>query len=120
MLLQFYLLIYALNNIQSKVVGGQINLTCDAWQVSNTDSYSAVTGHWIEEATKNEWVLQNALLGFTHMNTTHNGKCLGQALYKICLYLNIVKKVCILLVCFYFKSNWDLDQPHHLRQCYKQ
>ena len=81
MLLQFYLLIYALNDTQSKVVGGQINLTCDAWQASNTDSYFAVTGHWIEEATKNEWVLQNALLGFTHMNIAHNGKHLGQALY---------------------------------------
>jgi hypothetical protein len=76
-------------------VDGQINLTCDAWQASNTDSYFAVTGHWIEEVTENEWVLQNALFGFTHMNTAHNGKRLGQALYKICQRLNIVKKVSV-------------------------
>jgi hypothetical protein len=70
---------------------------CDAWQASNTDSYFAVTGHWIEEVTKNEWVLKNALFGFTHMNTAHNGKRLGQALYKICQRLDIVKKVCFIM-----------------------
>jgi hypothetical protein len=69
-------------------------VTCDAWQASNADSNFAVTGHWIEEAKENEWVLQSALLGFTHMNTAHNGKRLGQALFKICACLNIVKKVC--------------------------
>lgn len=68
-------------------------MTCDAWQASNTDSYFAVTGHWIEEANENEWVLQSALFGFTRMNTAHNGKRLGQALFKICDRLDIVKKV---------------------------
>jgi hypothetical protein len=29
------------------------------------------------------------------MNTAHNGKRLGQALYKICQRLDIVKKVCV-------------------------
>ncbi|KAF8814622.1 hypothetical protein BYT27DRAFT_7081854, partial [Phlegmacium glaucopus] len=66
---------------------------CDAWQASNTNSYFAVTGHWIEEFEPNKWVLQNALLGFTHMNTAHNGKHLGQALFKICERLRIVEKV---------------------------
>jgi hypothetical protein len=70
-------------------------LTCDAWQASNTDSYFAVTGHWIEEAEPNKWVLQNTLFGFTYMNTAHNGKRLGQALFKICEHLGIVEKVCI-------------------------
>ena len=35
--------------IQSPAVVGEISLTCDAWQASNTDGYFAVTGHWIEE-----------------------------------------------------------------------
>ena len=84
-------------NFQSKSVTGQINLTCDAWQASNTDSYFAVMGHWIEEAKENEWVLQSALFGFTCMNTAHNGKRLVQALFKICDHLDIVKKVCTLI-----------------------
>jgi hypothetical protein len=42
---------------------------------------------------ENEWVLQNALFGFTRMNTAHNGKRLGQALFKVCARLDIVKKV---------------------------
>ena len=97
-----FLLLLSLNSsltsFKSKTVTGLINLTCDAWQASNTDSYFAVTGHWIEEVKENEWVLQNALFGFTHMNTAHNGKRLGQALYKICARLDIVKKVWILLL----------------------
>ena len=68
-------------------------MTCDAWQASNADAYFAVTGHWIEEAIKNKWVLQSALFGFTHMNTAHNSKRLGQALFKICLRLSIIEKV---------------------------
>jgi hypothetical protein len=31
-------------------VQGEVNITCDAWQASNTNGYFAVTGHWIEEA----------------------------------------------------------------------
>jgi hypothetical protein len=64
-------------------VRGKVNLTCDAWQVSNTDGYFAVTGHWIEESTPSQWELKSALLGFTRLNNAHNGKRLGQALYKI-------------------------------------
>ena len=76
------------------MVDGEINLTCDAWQASNTDGYFAVTGHWIEERAPGEWKLEHALLGFTLMNTAHNGVRLGQALYKICDRLKIVHKVC--------------------------
>ena len=76
------------------MVGGEINLTCDAWQASNTDGYFAVTGHWIEERAPGKWTLEHALLGFTLMNTAHNGVRLGQALYKICDRLKIVHKVC--------------------------
>lgn len=68
-------------------------MTCDAWQASNTDSYFAVTGHWIEEVEPNKWALQNTLFGFTSMNTAHNGKRLGQALFKTCERLGIVEKV---------------------------
>ena len=69
-------------------------------QASNTDSYFAVTGHWIEETKENEWTLQNALFGFTRMNTAHNGRRLGQALFKICARLDIVKKVRIIIFLF--------------------
>ena len=78
---------------QSRYVSGQISLTCDAWQASNTDGYFAVTGHWIEECSPGKWTLEHALLGFTRMNTAHNGQRLGQALYKICNRVGIVYKV---------------------------
>ena len=78
---------------QSPYVLGQISLTCDAWQASNVDGYFAVTGHWIEEHSPGRWTLEHALLGFTRMNTAHNGQRLGQALYKICNRLGIVHKV---------------------------
>ncbi|PSR80188.1 hypothetical protein PHLCEN_2v6794 [Hermanssonia centrifuga] len=35
---------------QGDKVTGDINLTCDAWQASNTDGYFATTTHWIETA----------------------------------------------------------------------
>jgi len=55
----------------------------DAWQASNSDGYLAVMGHWIEEH-KGKWTLEHALLGFMQLSSAHNGKHLGQALYKIC------------------------------------
>jgi hypothetical protein len=75
------------------MVNCEINLTCDAWQAENSDAYFAVTGHWIEEQVPGKWELEHALLGFTQMNTSHNGVRLGQALYKICNRLKIVHKV---------------------------
>jgi len=77
-----------------------VNLTCDAWQAGNVDSYFAVTGHWIEEVTLNVWDMQHALFGFTHMNTAHNGKHLGQALFKICKCLGITEKVSFISLSF--------------------
>ena len=97
-------------------MSGEINLTCDAWQAANTDSYFAVTGHWIEEAEPNKWVLQSTLFGFTHMNTAHNGKRLGQALFKICKRLGIVARVCT-IDCYYvglLLKNCLPDWPCHL------
>ena len=52
-------------------------------------------GHWIEERVLGMWKAEHALLGFTQMNTSHNGVRLGQALYKICDRLGIVHKVCL-------------------------
>jgi hypothetical protein len=52
-----------------------------------------VTGHWIEERVPGMWTIENALLGFTQMNTAHNGVRLGQALYMVCHRLRIVAKV---------------------------
>ena len=50
------------------MVDGEINLTCNAWQASNTDGYFTVTGHWIEERAPRKWKLEHALLGFTLIN----------------------------------------------------
>ena len=75
------------------MVSGEISLTTDCWQASNSDVYLAVTGHWVEERVESRWTLEHALLGFTRMNTAHNGVRLGQALFKICNRLGIVHKV---------------------------
>lgn len=79
--------------MQSDAVRGEISLTCDAWQASNADGYLAVTAHWIKESSPGSWKLQSAIIGFTQMNTAHDGVRLGQAVYKICERLNIVEKV---------------------------
>ena len=78
---------------QSDAVSGRVNLTCDAWQASNTDAYFAVTGHWVEEITPGVWRLQTALLGFVRMNCVHSGEKLGMALYKVAECVGIVHKV---------------------------
>jgi hypothetical protein len=70
-----------------------IHITCDAWQASNTDSYYAVTGHWMEETSPGVWVLREALLGFTRMNNAHHGIRLGQTLFKIVERLGIINRV---------------------------
>ena len=72
---------------------GEVNLTCDAWQASNTDGYFAVTAHWIENASPTVWKLESALLGFTCLNNAHNGRRLGQALFKIVEHAGIVHKI---------------------------
>ena len=76
-------------------MSGKINLTCDAWQAGNTEGYFAVTGHWIEESTPSNWELKSALLGFTQVNNAHNGKRLGQALFKIVERVGIEHKVSV-------------------------
>ena len=63
------------------------------------DAYFAVTGHWIEERTPGDWTVEQALLGFTQMNTAHNGARLGQALYRLCNRVCIVPKVGTNCVC---------------------
>ncbi len=68
---------------------------CNAWQANNTDVYFAVTGHWIEERAPGEWTLQQVLLGFSCINTSHDGERLGCALFNVCSHLWIVPKVCI-------------------------
>ena len=93
--------------MQSLTVQGEVSLTCDAWQASNTDGYFAVTGHWIEELAPTKWELNSALLGFTRLNNAHNGERLGQALFKIIIRIGIAHKVssyfeCISLI---FASN---------------
>jgi hypothetical protein len=68
---------------QGPTVQGEVSLTCDAWQAGNTDGYFAVTAHWIKELMPAKWELKSALIGFTWLNNAHNGKWLGQALFKI-------------------------------------
>jgi hypothetical protein len=79
--------------VQGSNIKGQVNLTCDAWQASNTDGYFAVTGHWIEETTPTQWSLKSSLLGFTRVSSAHNGKRLGQVLFKILTRVGITSKV---------------------------
>ena len=69
--------------LQGPTVQGEVSLTCDAWQASNTDGYFAVTTHWIEESTPGKWELKSALIGFMQLNNAHNGERLGQALFKV-------------------------------------
>jgi hypothetical protein len=67
-------------------------------RLASTDSYFAVTGHWIEEHAPGEWTLEHALLGFAQMNCAHNRGRLGQVLYKICSRLEVVHKVSTLIL----------------------
>ena len=75
------------------MVKGLISSTCNVWSASNGNAYFAVTGHWIEELSPGVWVQQSALLGFTQMNTAHNGVRLGRALFKIFARVGIIHKV---------------------------
>ncbi|PIL30447.1 hypothetical protein GSI_07146 [Ganoderma sinense ZZ0214-1] len=56
--------------LNSTAVKGKINLTCNTWQAENTDSYFAVTSHWVKEAqacdsgTHMEWTVKSSLFGF--------------------------------------------------------
>ncbi|KAJ3505119.1 hypothetical protein NMY22_g17694 [Coprinellus aureogranulatus] len=77
----------------SDQVKGDISLTCDAWQAENRDAYFGVTGHWIEEVTPTDWRLRSGLLGFTQMNTAHDGARLGRALYDIAKRYKITHKI---------------------------
>ncbi|KAJ3519324.1 hypothetical protein NMY22_g13261 [Coprinellus aureogranulatus] len=77
----------------SSSVPGEISLTCDAWQAENRDAYFGVTGHWIEEVSPTDWRLRSALLGFTQMNTAHNGARLGRSLYDIAKRYGITHKI---------------------------
>ncbi|RDB14951.1 putative AC transposase [Hypsizygus marmoreus] len=79
--------------LSSDAVSGEVSLTCDAWQASNTDAYFAVTGHWTEEVSPGVWDDKSALFGFTQMNTSHDGVRLGRALFRIVKRLGIVHKI---------------------------
>jgi hypothetical protein len=111
-----------LDVVQGPTVIGEVNITCDAWQASNTNGYFAVTGHWIEEETPTQWELKSALLGFTHISNAHNGERLGQALYKVLKCVRIEHKVCrhpsVLLStdCHGCSTGWLC----HMRQCKQQ
>lgn len=96
--------------VQGPTVKGKVNLTCDAWQASNTDGYFAVTGHWIEEMTPNQWELKSALLGFIRVNNAHNGQRLGQVLFKVLTRVGINHKVRLFLVTFMMRRDLPLSR----------
>lgn len=77
-----------------------VSMTCDAWQASNNDAYFAVTGHWSEKVSDNLWEEHSALLGFSQMNSKHDGVNLGLVLYKIVRRLGFRHKVSCLLLLF--------------------
>lgn len=101
--------------MQSDIVKGEISLTCDAWQASNTDGYFAVSGHWVEEPSPGVWKVESALLGFTRLNNSHNGRRLGQALFKIVDRLGIAHKVTLYSLLCVFLAHAILDRTYHLR-----
>ena len=84
---------YFLFALQGPTVQGEVSLTCDAWQASNTNGYFVVTAHWIEEATSAKWELKNALIDFMRLNNSHNSEQLGQALFKVIIRVRIGHKV---------------------------
>jgi hypothetical protein len=63
------------------------------WQAGNQDTYFAVTGHWTEEVSPGVWEDRSTLLGFTQMNSAHDGVRLGRALFKIVKRLGFAHKV---------------------------
>jgi hypothetical protein len=68
------LLYFLTSGLKSKVIQGDVSLTCDAWQASNTDGYFAITGHWIKELHSGALELHSALFSFVQLNNAHNGK----------------------------------------------
>ena len=100
--------------LQGPTIQGEVSLTCDAWQASNTDGYFAVTVHWIEESTPGKWELKSALIGFTQLNNAHNGECLGQALFKVIKRVKIEKhvRICYLVDVL---SNLYKGWPYYMR-----
>lgn len=61
------------------------------------DGYHCATIHYIEERSEGSWELKNDLAGFTRLNSAHNGKRLGQALFKMADRLGIAGRVCSFL-----------------------
>ena len=100
--------------LQGPTVQGEVSLTCDAWQASNTDGYFAVTAHWIEESTPGKWELKSALIGFTQLNNAHNGERLGQALFKVIKRVEIEKHVRIYYLVDVL-SNLYKGWPYYMR-----
>lgn len=68
-------------------------MTTDGWQADNVDAYSSVTVHFIEKISEDHWDIRSALAGFTRLNNAHNGRRLGQALFKVVNRLGIAHRV---------------------------
>ena len=60
--------------------------------------YFAVTMHWIEETAHHVWKQESALVGFTKMNTAHDGIHLRRALFHVVRRVGVLHKVFIRVV----------------------
>ena len=103
-----YCVQYSANLRMNKNIQGQISLTCDARQASNTDGYFAITRSWIEEGTPHVWTLWMGILAFIQLNNSHNSIHLGQALYKAVQCQDVTHKVHnVALYLFTFPNHTD-------------
>ena len=78
-----------------------------------------MTAHWIEEPNPRDWSLQSALIGFVRMNQSHNGKRLGQALFKGAQRVGISDRVSLEIYIYcndYRHSDTPLDSHGDMRQ----
>lgn len=88
----FILIEARFNWSQGANVPGQVQVSCDAWQADNLDAYFVATGSFID-VSGGQWKKHTVVLGFVRLQNAHNGKRLGQALYRIVDRLGIEHKV---------------------------
>jgi hypothetical protein len=70
--------------------GGRLSLTTDTWTSRNYKSFTAVTGHWIN----NDWVQNSQLLDIIELtDPVHSGEYLAEKLFEITNSLKITKAV---------------------------
>lgn len=66
-----------------------VSLTTDTWTSNNTQSYMAITAHYINK----EWVQKSILLGCAQLTERHTAVNLKEEMLKVAKFWNIDKKV---------------------------